>query len=103
MSETNPSIEESAWYIVYTKPRAEKKLSELLKKYHLENYLPIRKERKNGQIDLSGSMSLSYLLIFLLKLSSGEIKIKSSNYPVPTILSFIKANPQRCPKTIWIF
>ncbi|EKJ88306.1 transcription antitermination factor NusG [Leptospira meyeri] len=46
MSETNPSIEESAWYIVYTKPRAEKKLSELLKKYHLENYLPIRKERK---------------------------------------------------------
>ncbi|TGK81808.1 UpxY family transcription antiterminator [Leptospira noumeaensis] len=46
MSETNPPIEESAWYIVYTKPRAEKKLSELLKKYHLENYLPIRKERK---------------------------------------------------------
>lgn len=46
MSETNPPIEENAWYIVYTKPRAEKKLSELLKKYHLDNYLPIRKERK---------------------------------------------------------
>ncbi|EMY62613.1 UpxY family transcription antiterminator [Leptospira terpstrae] len=46
MSETNPPIEESAWYIVYTKPRAEKKLSELLTKYQLENYVPIRKERK---------------------------------------------------------
>ncbi|MBM9548136.1 UpxY family transcription antiterminator [Leptospira sp. 201903074] len=46
MSETNPPNEESTWYIVYTKPRAEKKLSELLAKYHLENYLPIRKERK---------------------------------------------------------
>ncbi|TGM76010.1 UpxY family transcription antiterminator [Leptospira levettii] len=46
MSETNPQSEESAWYIVYTKPRAEKKLSELLNKYKIENYLPIRKERK---------------------------------------------------------
>jgi len=46
MSETNPPIEESAWYIVYTKPRAEKKLSQLLTKYNLENYVPIRKERK---------------------------------------------------------
>ncbi|MCW7496350.1 UpxY family transcription antiterminator [Leptospira levettii] len=46
MSETNSQSEESAWYIVYTKPRAEKKLSELLNKYKIENYLPIRKERK---------------------------------------------------------
>ncbi|MBL0954296.1 MAG: UpxY family transcription antiterminator [Leptospira sp.] len=46
MSETNTQSEESAWYIVYTKPRAEKKLSDLLNKYKIENYLPIRKERK---------------------------------------------------------
>ncbi|XDD46443.1 UpxY family transcription antiterminator [Leptospira sp. WS39.C2] len=46
MSETNPQSEESAWYIVYTKPRSEKKLSEHLNKYKIENYLPIRKERK---------------------------------------------------------
>lgn len=46
MSETNSQSEELLWYIVYTKPRAEKKLSEHLTKYNIQNYLPLRKERK---------------------------------------------------------
>jgi transcription antitermination factor NusG len=46
MSETEPTNDDKAWYVVYTNPRAEKKLSRLLKKYKIENYLPLISEKR---------------------------------------------------------
>lgn len=46
MPENDPTNEERRWYIVYTNPRAEKKLSKLFKKYKIENYLPLITEKK---------------------------------------------------------
>ncbi|MCZ8341556.1 MAG: UpxY family transcription antiterminator [Leptospira sp.] len=46
MSKTEPIETESNWYILYTNPRSEKKLSSLFRKYKIESYLPLRKERK---------------------------------------------------------
>jgi len=38
--------EVSKWYALYTNPRAEKKLSKILNKYNIENYLPVLPIRK---------------------------------------------------------
>lgn len=46
MSEIDSEEKEPKWYILYTNPRVEKKLSTLFRKYKIENYLPIRRERK---------------------------------------------------------
>jgi transcription antitermination factor NusG len=46
MNETNPTNEEKHWYAVYTNPRVEKKLSKLLQKYGIQNYLPLILEKR---------------------------------------------------------
>jgi len=46
MQENDPTNEEKRWYIVYTNPRAEKKLSKLLNKYKIVNYLPLISEKR---------------------------------------------------------
>lgn len=46
MQKNESTNEEKRWYAVYTNPRAEKKLSKLLKKYKIENYLPLITEKK---------------------------------------------------------
>ncbi|MBU4198465.1 MAG: hypothetical protein KKG09_08795 [Verrucomicrobia bacterium] len=42
MSDTGPP----AWYVLHTRPRCEKKLEDYCRVYHLEHYLPLRKEVK---------------------------------------------------------
>jgi transcription antitermination factor NusG len=46
MTENQPTNNSKKWYAVYTNPRAEKKLSKLLRKYKIENYLPLIIEKK---------------------------------------------------------
>jgi|JI10StandDraft_1071094.scaffolds.fasta_scaffold334190_2 transcription antitermination factor NusG len=46
MPENDSTNEEKRWYIVYTNPRAEKKLSKLLNKYQIVNYLPLISEKR---------------------------------------------------------
>ena len=46
MSENEPTNEGKFWYIVYTLPRAEKKLAQHLRKYKVDSYLPLITERK---------------------------------------------------------
>ena len=40
------------WYALYTKPRCEKKLKKALDELGIINYLPLIKQKKNGQIDI---------------------------------------------------
>ncbi len=47
MPENESSNSDKKWYVVYTNPRAEKKLSKLLTKYKIENYLPLITEKRN--------------------------------------------------------
>lgn len=42
MSESNPNSS-STWYAVYTKPRWEKKVADLLGKKHIEHYCPLNR------------------------------------------------------------
>ncbi|TGN19857.1 UpxY family transcription antiterminator [Leptospira idonii] len=41
MQGNDPIHSERHWFVVYTNPRAEKKLSRLFKKYKIEHYLPL--------------------------------------------------------------
>lgn len=46
MQENDPLNTQKQWFALYTNPRAEKSLSRLFKKYKIDHYLPLIKERK---------------------------------------------------------
>ncbi|WP_411824304.1 UpxY family transcription antiterminator [Leptospira sp. 'Mane'] len=46
MHENDPLNIKKQWFALYTNPRAEKSLSRLFKKYKIDHYLPLLKERK---------------------------------------------------------
>ena len=66
MLENDSNNAEKKWYIVYTNPRAEKKLSKLLNKYKIVNYLPLISERKKWSdrfINIETPCFKSYLFV----------------------------------------
>ena len=65
------------WYAVYTKPRWEKKISELLNKKHIENYCPLNKvvsqwtDRKKTVLK---PLFTSYVFIHVTESEFSEVK-----------------------------
>lgn len=83
------------WYAVYTKPRAEKKLADALRKLGIEHYLPLLRKRKRWSDRykwVEEPVFASYIfvridpdrdLLRILKLPQSVYFVSSENAPTP--------------------
>lgn len=65
------------WFVVYTKSRAEKKVSEILTRKKIENYLPLNRVNKKYKIKSKISdepLFKSYVFVFINERRLAEVK-----------------------------
>ncbi len=92
-------IDEENWYAVYTKPRSEKKLEALLKKFSIEVYLPLLKLKKKWS-DRTKTISVPLFTSYIfVKVIYRESYLKVLN--LPHSVGFVKSygNPAIIPES----
>ncbi|MDF3822454.1 UpxY family transcription antiterminator [Leptospira sp. 96542] len=93
MPEIENNIPEKFWHILYTNPRSEKKMGALLKKYHIENYVPVRKERKKWSDRFKWSEFPVFPSYVFVKIEFWNEKTKVLQLPGAHHFIFDKGNP----------
>lgn len=91
MEQKDPPIRE--WHIVYTNPRAEKKVKEYLDKYKIDNYLPLLKLKsrwKDRWKEIEKPLFTSYIFV---KISFWDEKKKVLILPGVHHIVFFKGQP----------
>ncbi|GBF51398.1 transcription termination/antitermination factor NusG [Leptospira ryugenii] len=99
MQETDSPIPDKNWYIVYTNPRAEKKLSGLLNKYKVENYLPLITERKKWSDRIKVISTPCFKSYLFVRISFWEERIKVLQLPGSNHFVYAKGEPAILPDT----
>jgi transcriptional antiterminator RfaH len=87
------------WYAVYTKPRSEKKLDALLKKFSIEAYLPLLKLKKKWS-DRTKIISMPLFTSYIfVRIVYRESYLKVLN--IPHAVGFVKSygNPAIIPES----
>src|SRR4051794_27265741 len=77
---------EKQWYVVYTKPRAEKKICETLSRKKIENYLPLNRIVGNWNINkkiIDEPLFANYIFVWITDLRFLELK------KIPGILNLV--------------
>jgi transcription antitermination factor NusG len=87
------------WYAVYTKPRSEKKLDALLKKFSIEAYLPLLKLKKKWSDRtkiISMPLFTSYIFVRIVYRES-YLKVLNITHAVGFVKSY--GNPAIIPES----
>lgn len=93
MTDTKPANITRKWYVIYTNPRAEKKLSRLLKKYKIENYLPLITEKKKWSDRFKMVESPCFKSYIFVKIDFWKERVKVLQLPGSHHFVFSKGIP----------
>jgi transcription antitermination factor NusG len=91
-TEANNSDPQPAWHILYTNPRAEKKVAELLRKFRFEAYLPLIQEKVRWTDRWKVTDRPMFMSYVFVKIKYAEDKTKVLQLPGVHHIVFSKEN-----------